>query len=304
MDFSLVQGAKSSPISEDSVIFQQAVNTFQSKGFDVTVEHVDQARRCLIAVQGPQTSKLFHALNCSIDFSRLYFMTSTICTVFGIENCRLSRCGYTGEDGVEISVDSARATELCEKLLFSKEASVKLAGLGARDSLRLEAGLCLYGHDIDETTTPVEAGLSWVIGRRRRETGDFPGAKIILGQVADKSLVKSKRIGFIGDKGRPPRSGYRILDDHDREIGTITSGCPSPCLKRNISMGYCATEFSALGSTLRIAAAGSLSSNAVVQVSKLPFLPTRPPALHGIPSLLWAGTLPHLSYFASIAAQT
>ncbi|KAG7252655.1 hypothetical protein CRUP_015751, partial [Coryphaenoides rupestris] len=130
---------------------------FKAAGLDVDLEFLDQA---LIALQGPSMSRVLQA-GMKEDLGKLTFMTSALATVFGIPDCRVTRCGYTGEDGVEISVPLSRVVELSEKLLANSE--VKLAGLGARDSLRLEAGLCLYGNDIDDTTTPVEATLVWTI---------------------------------------------------------------------------------------------------------------------------------------------
>jgi aminomethyltransferase len=152
----------------------------------------------------------------------------------------VTRCGYTGEDGFEISATSNDINEVAEAIL--KNPYVKLAGLGARDTLRLEAGLCLYGHDIDEKTTPTEAGLSWLIAKSRRLEGqdNFMGSNIILEQLKNKSS-KIKRSGFI-IQGAPAREGAKLFDG-DKEIGKITSGCPSPILKKNIGMGYILKEY-------------------------------------------------------------
>ncbi|XP_042155848.1 aminomethyltransferase, mitochondrial-like [Oncorhynchus tshawytscha] len=127
------------------------------------------------------------------DLSKLTFMTSTLATVFGTQGCRLTRCGSPGEDGVEISVPKSGVVAVTEHLLANSE--VKLAGLGARDSLRLEAGLCLYGNDIDDSTTPVEATLLWTIGKRRLQAKDFPSAEIILPQI--KAKTARKRVGLV-----------------------------------------------------------------------------------------------------------
>merc|ERR1719312_1764789 len=113
-------------------------------------------------------------------------MTSTLAKVGDVEGCRITRCGYTGEDGVEISVPEGDKTQRVTQILMeSKVGQVRLAGLGARDSLRLEAGLCLYGNDIDEDTTPIEAGLAWTVGKARRKDGGFPGDEVILKQLKD-----------------------------------------------------------------------------------------------------------------------
>uniref|UniRef100_A0A8C0J1G4 Aminomethyltransferase n=1 Tax=Chelonoidis abingdonii TaxID=106734 RepID=A0A8C0J1G4_CHEAB len=183
----------------------------------------------------------------SDDLAKLPFMSSAVMGVFGVPGCRVTRCGYTGEDGVEISVPMGRAVELVELLL--RDPQVQLAGLAARDSLRLEAGLCLYGSDIDETTTPVEAALVWTLGKRRRVAMDFPGAKVIVPQI--KGKVKRKRVGLIST-GPPIRPHMHILSLEGRPIGEVTSGCPSPCLKKNVAMGYVAGEQSRVGTVLAV----------------------------------------------------
>uniref|UniRef100_A0A673G897 Aminomethyltransferase, mitochondrial n=1 Tax=Sinocyclocheilus rhinocerous TaxID=307959 RepID=A0A673G897_9TELE len=217
------------------------------------------------------------------DLRKLTFMTSVLTPVFGIQGCRVTRCGYTGEDGVEvkqyimvstkilssstISVPSGDVVSLTEKLLADSE--VKLAGLGARDSLRLEAGLCLYGNDIDETTTPVEASLVWTIGKRRRQAQDFPGADIIVPQI--KAKTQRKRVGLISN-GPPVRQHTPILSSDGRVIGEVTSGCPSPCLKQNVAMGYVEAGFSKVGTSIQV----EVRKKAVpAVVSKMPFVPTK-----------------------------
>ncbi|XP_060914232.1 aminomethyltransferase, mitochondrial isoform X2 [Labrus mixtus] len=146
---------------KDSAHMKARLAEYKAAGYNVDLEFLDEA---LIALQGPSMAQVLQQ-GLKEDLSKLTFMTSALATVFGVPGCRVTRCGYTGEDGVEISVPRLRVVELTEKLLANSE--VKLAGLGARDSLRLEAGLCLYGNDIDETTTPVEATLVWTIGEIR-----------------------------------------------------------------------------------------------------------------------------------------
>ena len=147
---------------------------------------------------------------------------------------------------------------------------MQLAGLGARDSLRLEAGLCLYGNDMDENTTPIEAGLGWLLGKTRNEQKDFPGASRILEQVADKTKVLRRRIGIVTKDGPPPRSHMTIVDgsDESKVLGEVTSGCPSPTLGFNISMGYTS------GSIVTGTSIGIKVRNKLVQgqITKMPFI--------------------------------
>jgi aminomethyltransferase len=142
----------------DSQLILQAIDRFRGKGKDVNVKFFDPKEQSLLAFQGPAAQKVLQKLT-NVNLAELYFMTTTEADVSGISDCRITRCGYTGEDGFEISIPSDKAKLVAESLLESKEGNVKLAGLGPRDSLRLEAGLCLYGSDIDGETTPIEAGL-------------------------------------------------------------------------------------------------------------------------------------------------
>lgn len=247
---------------KDSALMKSRLAEFKAAGHDVDLEFLDQA---LIALQGPSMSRVLQA-GVKEDLGKLTFMTSALATVFGVPDCRVTRCGYTGEDGVEISVPQSRVVELTEKLLANSE--VKLAGLGARDSLRLEAGLCLYGNDIDDTTTPVEATLVWTIGKRRRQTRDFPGADVILPQI--KAKTARKRVGLVST-GPPVRQHTPILGPDGKVIGEVTSGCPSPCLKKNVAMGYVDAAFAKNGTAVQV----EVRKKAVPAViSKMPFVPT------------------------------
>uniref|UniRef100_A0A8C9Y0Z8 Aminomethyltransferase n=1 Tax=Sander lucioperca TaxID=283035 RepID=A0A8C9Y0Z8_SANLU len=247
---------------KDSAHMKARLAEFKAAGFDVDLEFLDEA---LIALQGPSMSQVLQE-GLKEDLSKLTFMTSTLATVFGIPGCRVTRCGYTGEDGVEVSVPQSSVVELTEKLLANGE--VKLAGLGARDSLRLEAGLCLYGNDIDETTTPVEGTLVWTIGKRRRQAKDFPGADIIVPQI--KAKTARKRVGLVST-GPPVRQHTPILGPDGKVIGEVTSGCPSPCLKKNIAMGYVDATFAKHGTAIQV----EVRKKAVpATVSKMPFVPT------------------------------
>jgi aminomethyltransferase len=188
----------------------------------------------------------------------------------------VSRGGYTGEDGFEISIPSEEAVAVTEALLqTATENRLQLAGLGARDSLRLEAGMCLYGHDLDDTTTPVEAALSWVIGKDRRTGGGFHGSDVILGQLTPKSKggngVERRRIGLIVE-GAPAREGAEIVDEKGEKIGNITSGCPSPTLGKNIAMGYIKDRFHKSGTNVEVVIRGKKRK---AQVTKMPFVPTK-----------------------------
>ncbi len=189
------------------------------------------ADRALLALQGPAAAAVLarHAP----QSAGLRFMNSAAMTIAG-SACIVSRSGYTGEDGFEISVAAESADGLARLLLG--EAEVAPIGLGARDSLRLEAGLCLYGHDIDETTTPVEAALTWAIGKRRRTEGGFPGADIIRRQIADG--VTRRRIGLRPDGRAPAREGTEITDAAGAPIGKITSGGFGPSVGGPVAMGY------------------------------------------------------------------
>ncbi|XP_063448466.1 aminomethyltransferase, mitochondrial-like isoform X1 [Mytilus trossulus] len=236
---------------------------FRNAGGDVDVEIICNG---LLALQGPSAGKVMQEA-VDFDMNTLPFMTNKQCSVYGISDCRVTRCGYTGEDGVEISVPSDKSVELAIRLMNSKAGNVKLIGLGARDSLRLEAGLCLYGNDITETTSPVEATLMWTIGKRRRQDADFPGAEVILEQIKQKPT--RKRIGIISE-GPPARGGTKIYNESGTtQIGELTSGCPSPSLKKNVSMGYVETPFSKVGTGVQLEVRKKMVP---ATVSKMPFL--------------------------------
>lgn len=200
------------------------------------------------------------------SLDQLYFMSSFVTTLAGIPNVRITRCGYTGEDGVEISVASSQAQKLTESLLES--GVLKLAGLGARDSLRLEAGLCLYGSDIDSKTTPVEAALAWLVTKRRRTTRDFPGADVILGQLKEGASRRRVGLQMLGTKPPPARSGVAIFSQ-GQQVGQVTSGCPSPSAGRNIAMGYVAENLKAPGTKVEFKVRDKLYE---AEVTKMPFV--------------------------------
>ncbi len=219
----------------------------------------------LIALQGPEAAAVTARL--APGASDMPFMSAQDLDIGGIP-CFVTRSGYTGEDGYEISVAAEDAESLTRKLLDEPE--VKPAGLGARDSLRLEAGLCLYGHDIDETTTPVEAGLSWVIGKRRREEGGFPGDGVILEQL--KAGPARKRVGLKPDGKAPAREHTAVEDMDGNAIGEVTSGGYGPSVERPVAMGYVKTEFSETDTKVNLIVRGKALPGRVVG---LPFVEQR-----------------------------
>ncbi|KAI9804275.1 MAG: Aminomethyltransferase, mitochondrial [Piccolia ochrophora] len=254
----------------------------------------------LLALQGPLSASILASVLAdpeSADLQHLYFgqsrfmhlrlfspsdTTHTPSTETTSPPILVSRTGYTGEDGFEISIPPSSTAAVATTLLSAAgPAKLRLAGLGARDSLRLEAGMCLYGHDLDDTTTPVEGALGWVVSKDRRTEGGFHGSDVILRQLsASAGGVQRRRVGLLVD-GAPAREGAAILppkaDDStssspsssDEAIGTITSGCPSPSLKRNIAMGYVQTGFHKRGTKLEVQVRGKRRAAEVV---KMPFV--------------------------------
>ncbi|MGO9428700.1 glycine cleavage system aminomethyltransferase GcvT [Rhodoblastus sp.] len=221
--------------------------------------------RALLALQGPLAAAALerHAPGVAdMEFMSLQNFSWNGAELF------ITRSGYTGEDGYEISVPAEKAEELADALLADEK--VRAIGLGARDSLRLEAGLCLYGHDIDLATSPIEAGLVWSISRRRREEGGFPGAARIQRELSEG--VTRRRVGLLLDGRAPAREGAEIVDAQGATIGIVTSGGFSPSLGRPIAMGYVPPAFSAPGTALSLMVRGRPLAAHVVA---LPFVPTR-----------------------------
>jgi len=218
--------------------------------------------RALLALQGPAAAPALATL--APAAAEMTFMTFRTMDVDGIP-CFVTRSGYTGEDGYEISVPADRAEALAEKLLAHPD--VEPIGLGARDSLRLEAGLCLYGHDIDTTTSPVEAALTWSIGKRRREQGGFPGAARIQGELANGT--SRRRVGLKPEGRAPAREGTEITDLDGRPIGRVTSGGFGPTVDGPVAMGYVETAFAAEDTEVRLVVRGKPLP---ARVAKLPFV--------------------------------
>ena len=219
--------------------------------------------RILVALQGPEAEAVVTAH--FPDAADLGFM-ECIRLNKGELSCLVSRCGYTGEDGFELLIPSEGVAFVTELLADER---VKPIGLCARDSLRLEAGLCLYGHDLDPTKTPVEATLTWVIQKTRRERGDFPGAEKILAQIADGAPIK--RVGIQPLDRAPAREGTEIYVG-DEKIGEITSGGFGPSVEAPVAMGYVAAEHAKTGTELTLMVRGKPRA---AKVAKLPFVPHR-----------------------------
>ena len=219
--------------------------------------------RALLALQGPKAAHVLARHIGGVD--RLTFMEARWVDWRGYE-LLVSRCGYTGEDGFEISLPPEIAEEFAVALLDDDE--VALIGLGARDSLRLEAGLCLYGHDIDLTTSPAEADLLWTIPKRRRESGDYPGADIVSTHLA--SGAPRLRVGLLTDGRAPAREGTDICAPDGASIGTVTSGGFSPTLGRPVAMGYVATDFAGPDTPVHLMVRGRALP---ARVSEMPFVP-------------------------------
>jgi aminomethyltransferase len=218
--------------------------------------------RALIAVQGPKAAEAVGKL--TPKTADLYFMQGSAMPVNGID-CFVTRSGYTGEDGFEISAPAGDAEAIARTLLDDPE--VGPIGLGARDSLRLEAGLCLYGHDIDETTSPVEAALLWTIAKRRREDGGFPGADVIRGQIANG--VARKRVGLRPEGKAPAREGTEIANADERIIGNVTSGGFGPSVGGPVAMGYVETQFAKVDTAVNLMVRGTARPAAV---ARMPFV--------------------------------
>ena len=234
---------------------------------EILVEEV--LNRALIALQGPASETVLGELNPQVK--NMKFMDVETLLVSGVE-CWISRSGYTGEDGFEISIPAADA-ELVTRSILSNE-NVEFIGLGARDSLRLEAGLCLYGHDINQATTPVEASLTWAIQKVRRANGEraggFIGSKIILKQLDEGT--ERKRVGFLPQTRAPMREGVEVFETERSKdtIGIITSGGYGPTVGHPVAMGYIDSKYAQNKNNLF----GELRGKRVpVKVSKIPFVP-------------------------------
>ena len=246
------------------------------------IAHIKQeiGRRCdviampemaLLALQGPRAVDALQRLAPGVE--KLVFMTGGRFTVAGCD-CFLTRSGYTGEDGFEISVPAHQAEVLARALLA--QAEVKPVGLGARNSLRLEAGLCLYGQDIDMRTTPIEASLNWAIQKVRRSggarAGGFPGAEKILAQLANPASLTKKRVGLIALERIPVREPAELQGSSGQRVGHVTSGLLGPSIDKPVAMGYVETAYCAIGTRLQAIVRGK---QVAMEVAPMPFVASR-----------------------------
>jgi aminomethyltransferase len=248
-------------------------------------------KHSLLALQGPRATSALQKLvfvdeedlEIDTDLSTLHFGNARYLQLklpdsTNTPSLLVSRTGYTGEDGFEISIppesgDSAELTTKIAEALLADPETVRLAGLAARDSLRLEAGMCLYGHDIDLTTTPPEAALGWIIGKERRSgnAANFNGSSKILEQLASPKSMERRRIGLIAEKGAPAREGAEIVDVESGDvIGKVTSGLPSPSLGgTNIAMGLVKNGWHKKGTKVGIKVRKNVRQ---AEVAKMPFV--------------------------------
>jgi len=238
---------------------------------DVDIQVINN---CLIAMQGPKSEEILQKL-VEVDLSKLFFMDGIVAKINGFD-CRITRCGYTGEDGFEISCSSPKSVEA----IFNLDSNVKWAGLGERDILRLEGGMCLYGNDIDETTSPYSARLLWTVAKNRRKKADFPGAEILLNEVATKTPINNKfRVGLTKNtSGRAMKQGMDIYTpDLKKKIGNITSGSiAANCENLHcIGQGYIEMGFHQNGKEIAYVPKGKNPTKKnlnIATISKMPFI--------------------------------
>jgi len=228
----------------------------------------------LVALQGPSSAAVLQQLlPQDFDLASLTFGKSAMVPISTKSNksalCHVARGGYTGEDGFEISIPADATVAVTEAILANEE--VQLAGLAARDSLRLEAGMCLYGHDLDESVSPVEGALAWTVGKDRRAAGDFLGAERVLHEL--KEGPPRRRVGLLVSAGSPAREGTRVFaEDGQTEVGRVTSGIPSPTLGRNIAMALVKNGYHKKDTPLQVEVRHKMRE---AIVTRLPFVPNK-----------------------------
>ena len=285
-------------IDKDLEFLKKQMDLFQDGNHDVQHQSFNQDTSSLIALQGPKSAEVLQKIFPSIDLSKLLFTDSAFfkinsgynkeTTVFTADSTpilkfddvffkesnhsiiHISRCGYTGEDGFEISIPNPELANYIAELLLSQE-TVKPIGLAARDSLRLEAGLCLYGHELSESITPVEAGLNWLI-RKDFDNSQYNGKSTIIGQLKKEIPVTKRRAGFIvTDKSPAAREETKIynIKDENSQIGIVTSGSYSPTLKKNIGLAYITPPFNKRDTNIFLEIR---NKKRVGQIVKVPFV--------------------------------
>jgi len=253
--------------------FRKQIGLFNKRhSADVRLEYLED--RSLLALQGPKAATALGKVitkwgkGAAQDLSKLPFMSTANIHIKDIGEVDINRCGYTGEDGFEISVSNKDSIPLFKKLISDQD--VWPAGLGVRDSLRLDAGLCLYGHELNEDITPVQAGLNFVLDKRRREEGGFLGSDVIQKQL--KEGTDTKRVGLIINQGAPARENAIILDKTGKtKIGTVSSGGVSPSTKKFIAMGYVEKEHAKAGTEVTVNVRDKINP---ATITKLPFVKT------------------------------
>lgn len=235
-----------------------------------SVQMEELAGWALVALQGPAAEKAAAAVSPEVAaIAKLSFMQTMWFDFAGAE-CRAARCGYTGEDGFEFSLPAAVASDFVRKLAAHPE--VKPAGLGARDSLRLEAGLCLYGNELNESITPVQAGLTWAIPKHRRDGGDYPGAQVVAREIRDKP--RTRLVGLVSEGRKVARAGAEIYDapENGNKIGEVSSGVFSPSLQKPVALGFVDAAFAAPDSQVF---AQVRKERIVCRTARPPFVPHR-----------------------------
>jgi aminomethyltransferase len=243
---------------------------------DLKIEHHSEQMRSLVAVQGPRSQQLLEEiLDDNVNLDNLGFMEFTQDIAFNNDDIMISRCGYTGEDGFEVSLPNEAVEKFMDRLLEVKDSDgnvlARPAGLGARDSLRLEAGLCLYGHELKEDISPIKAMLSWTISKRRREELGFLGEAMVKSHMEEG--VDRKRCGFIGDKV-PIREGTELFSKNEdgtpgEYVGKVTSGMVTPTVGKAIGMAFVNTPFNKFKTELLAEVRGKHHN---VRVRKMPFV--------------------------------
>jgi len=236
----------------------------KTAGSDAELYRADD--RALIALQGPEAEAVIAGI--LPDAVPLTFMQFRQIKDTPFGNVIATRCGYTGEDGFEILVPAEHAEAFAKKLL--SDARVKPIGLGARDSLRLEGGMCLYGHDIDATKTPVSASLAWMISKGRRDRGDFPGAQRIMSEL--KNGVPSKRVGIKPLGRAPAREGTEVHSVDGQVIGVVTSGGFGPTVNGPVAQGYVDTSYAKVGTPVKLIVRGKELD---AEIASMPFVPAK-----------------------------